>query len=53
MVVPCGTAVKPLFKTPPAVRRVASAARVAKLGFWMDRNPIPPWDFRKAKKAGK
>jgi micrococcal nuclease len=27
-------------------------ARRNRRGLWADRNPIPPWEFRKAKRAG-
>jgi len=27
-------------------------AREKKIGLWKDANPIPPWEFRKAKKEG-
>ncbi len=29
-----------------------AAARRNRRGLWADRNPVPPWDFRKAKRAG-
>lgn len=28
------------------------AARSARIGLWADARPIPPWDFRRSKKAG-
>lgn len=27
------------------------AAGVARVGLWVDRNPVPPWEFRKSKKT--
>lgn len=29
-----------------------SEARVARRGLWRDVDPVPPWDFRKAKRGG-
>jgi endonuclease YncB( thermonuclease family) len=29
-----------------------TAARRYRRGLWADRNPVPPWEFRKAKRAG-
>ena len=30
--------------------RLEDAARAAKKGLWADKNPMPPWEFRKSKK---
>jgi endonuclease YncB( thermonuclease family) len=33
------------------VAQLEKEARRAKRGLWADANPIPPWDYRKAKSA--
>lgn len=35
-----------------ALARLESIARSNKRGLWVDKNPFPPWDFRKAKRKG-
>jgi len=32
------------------LERLESEARKAKIGLWKDKNPVPPWEFRKRKK---
>ena len=36
------------YDSTPAYAAAESAARAAKLGLWQDKNPINPYEFRKA-----
>lgn len=38
------------YLTDTAIRRLEHAARAAGLGLWADRQPIPPWEWRREKK---
>ena len=38
------------FDNTPIYAQAENEARAKKVGLWADPNPIPPWDFRKAKK---
>ena len=38
------------FDNTPAYAQAENEARAKKIGLWKDANPIPPWEFRKAKK---
>ena len=38
------------FDNTPTYAQAENEARAKKVGLWVDSNPIPPWDFRKAKK---
>ncbi len=37
------------FDNTPIYAQAENEARARKVGLWVDPNPIPPWDFRKAK----
>ena len=39
------------FDNTPAYAQAENEARVKKIGLWKDVNPIPLWEFRKAKKG--
>ena len=38
------------FDNTPIYAQAENEARAKKFGLWVDPNPIPPWEFRKAKK---
>ena len=38
------------FDDTPIYAQAENEARAKKIGLWRDANPIPPWEFRKAKK---
>jgi endonuclease YncB( thermonuclease family) len=38
------------YLTDPAIAELEKSAKVARLGLWMDQNPVPPWNFRRNKK---
>ena len=40
------------FDNSPTYAQAENEARAKKVGLWKDANPIPPWEFRKAKKDG-
>lgn len=40
-------------KNDKTLRRLEEEARAARRGLWQDRDPIPPWEFRKKQRAQK
>ena len=40
----------PFTKNNPEYQQAEQEARQAKRGLWADKNPIPPWEWRKSKK---
>lgn len=39
------------YLTDPEILRLEDAARPARLGLWFDKEPVPPWEWRKMVKA--
>ncbi|HLA74786.1 MAG TPA: thermonuclease family protein [Gammaproteobacteria bacterium] len=42
--------VYPQYAKDPNLYRIEREAREAKVGLWVDANPIPPWQYRKSKR---
>ena len=38
------------YNNDPALARMEQNARLGRLGLWVDRAPIPPWEFRRARR---
>ncbi len=41
------------YKPGPDIRAAESAARAEAAGLWSDPSPVPPWDWRHARKEGR
>ncbi len=38
------------YLTDPQIKAIEEEARAARLGLWRDEKPVPPWEWRKAKR---